>query len=228
MPIWTSQPSASIPERAAEEIEALADHSEGLQEFTNAARRETVALTPAEVIAAISKKVGVSTDILRKIFNGFENLTNLSEEFGSTNKMLDDLIVNLDERVSAKLKAKKEAIGLAIEEYAQGNAVSLSYKAQRLTYLRENIYQQSEIITDARPVFDTRGEKIVEYLITHNLVITYFSQGRPANVHLALDAADVLKLRKACDRAVIKAKALKSELGDRARILREDDDATSE
>jgi hypothetical protein len=113
-----------------------------------------------------------------------------------------------------------------MQQYERDNAVSLSYKAQRLTYMRENVYQQAEIITDARPVFDEKGQKIVEYIIAHYLVITYFRHGRVENVHLALDAADVLKLHNVCDRAVIKARALKNELGDRARILR-DDDATS-
>jgi hypothetical protein len=54
-------------------------------------------------------------------------------------------------------------------------------------------------------------------------VVTFIRRGRPEMVHLAMDAADVLKLRKACDRSVVKAKTLKSELGERARVLRDDD-----
>jgi hypothetical protein len=223
MAIWMMRQGPTVPKGAAEEIEALLDHSEHLDQFVNAARGRAVALTPSEVIASISKQVGVSTDILRKVFNALENLRNLSEEFGAPEKMLDELILNLDERISTKLNQKKEAIGRAIEEYTRDNAVSLSYKAQRLTYMRENIYQQAEVITDARPVFDEKGEEIVEYLISHYLVVTYFRHGRAEVVHLAMDAADVLKLRKTCDCAVIKAKALKSELGDRARVLRDDD-----
>jgi hypothetical protein len=224
MAIWTMRLAPTVPKGAAEEIEALLDQSEHLDQFVNAGRSQAVALTPSDVIASISKQVGVSADILRKVFNALENLRNLAEEFGAPEKMLDDLILHLDEGISTKLKQKKEAIARAVREYGQDNAVSLSYKAQRITYMRENIYQQAEIITDARPVFDEKGENVVEYLITHNMVVTYFRNGRGAeNVHLAMDAADVLKLRKACDRAVVKAKALKRELGDRARILRDDD-----
>jgi len=216
MAIWISRQGSSVHKGAAEEIEALLDNSNRLHEFISAARLEGVAVTPSGVIASISKKVDTSIDTLRKVFNALENLKNLSEEFGGPDKMLNELILTLDEQISEKLKEKRAAIEKVVEDYAQDNAVSLSYKAQRLTYLRENIYQQSEVITDSRPVFDEKGEKIVEYLITHNLVVTYFRHGRPENIHLAMDAADVLKLRKACDRAVIKAKALKRELGERA------------
>src|SRR5579864_7023986 len=136
MAIWTTRQIATVPKSAAEEIEVLLDQSEHLDQFVNAARSHEVALTPSKVFASISKQVGVSTDILRKVFNALENLRNLAEEFGSREKLLDDLILNLDERIATKLKQKKEAIASAVEEYAQGNAVSLSYKAQRLTYMR--------------------------------------------------------------------------------------------
>jgi RIO-like serine/threonine protein kinase len=102
--------------------------------------------------------------------------------------------------------------------------VVIAYKAQKLTYLRENIYQESEIITEVRPVFDQKAGQILEYLVTHSLIATYFRHGRYENIHLAMDMADVLKLRRLCDRAILKAKTLQSDLGDKARILRDDDE----
>lgn len=226
MAIWTVRPSGTIPKSAADEIAVLATFAGRLSELIDAANRQEPALTPWEVIAAISKEVDTSGETLRQIFNALENLKNLADEFGSAEQVIENITTNLKDDVVASLNKNRREIVAALEQYSSDNAVTISYKAQRLTYLRENIYQEAEVITDARPVFDGRGEKIIEYLITHSLVASYFHNGQIESIHLAMDAADVLRLRKACDRAIVKAKTLKTELGIRARILR-DDDASS-
>jgi hypothetical protein len=84
MAVWIARPGASVPKAIAEEIGILLDHSARLEQFIELANRRPVALAPTEVIASISNDVGVSADVLRKIFNALENLANLSEEFGSS------------------------------------------------------------------------------------------------------------------------------------------------
>lgn len=223
MAIWTNRIGNSIPKSASDELISLADNAERLNEFIEAAGRHKAALTPAEAIGALSKELSIDGGVLRQIFNGLENLKNLSDEFGTPEKVLNELAGYLSDAANTKIEQKKSIIISAVEKYQGDNSVTISYKAQRLTYLRENIYQEAEIITDTRPVFDAKGERVIEYLVTHSLVVTYFHQGRLENIHLAMDAADVLKLRKGCDRAMIKAKAIKAELGEKARILREED-----
>jgi hypothetical protein len=221
MAVWISRPAE--PKTASDEIDLLVEYVDRLDDLIDAANKQKPTLTAAEVITAISKDVSMKSDVLKKVFNALENLKNLSVEFGSTKKATDQLADSLNDDVATRLRENIESIARAVEKYSGDNAVTISYKAQRLTYLRENIYQDAEIITDARPVFDGNGEKIIEYLVTHYLVATYFHHGRFEQIHLAMDAADVVKLRKACDRAIIKSKTLKAELGHKARILREDD-----
>jgi hypothetical protein len=116
MAIWITRQSTAVPKAAAEEIEVLLDCSERLDEFISAARRQSVAVTPVEVIASISQELGVSNDILRKVFNSLENFKNLSEEFGGSDKMLDDLILNLNEKIAANLKERRTSIVRAVED----------------------------------------------------------------------------------------------------------------
>jgi hypothetical protein len=227
MALWTSRSSSSsAPRSVLEELDALLDHLDKATELIALSSDFQAAVGPAEIIASIAQRTGVPNDIARKVFNALENLRNLSEEFGTPIRTLDEIALTLPEKISSRLIAKKNEIADLVNSYSSDNGVRLSYKAQRLTYLRENIYQEAEVITDARPVFDSAGDSVVEYLITHSLVATYFRQGRLENIHLVMDAADVLKLRKALDRAIIKARALSSDLGDRARILRDDDAAS--
>jgi hypothetical protein len=223
MAVWINRLAEPLSKSASDEISLLVQYADRLDDLIEAANKQQPALTAGEVVTAISKDLLIKSDDLRKLFNALENLKNLSEEFGGTKKAIDQLSNTLRDDVSSKLKEKNDSIVKAIERYAGDNSVTISYKAQRLTYIRENIYQDAEIITDVRPVFDAKGEKIIEYLITHYLVATYFHNGRFEQIHLAMDAADVVKLRKGCDRAIIKSRAIKAELGDKARILRDDD-----
>jgi hypothetical protein len=222
MAIWTNRISGSIPKSAADQVKLLVEYADRLGEFIDAAQEQQPALTANEVIVAIAKDIRIDSKILESVFNALDNIKNLSDEFGGIEKTIDELSRGLKDEDAQKILKKKHAISEAVTKYTSDNAIAISYKAQRLTYLRENTFQEAEIITDARPVFDSKGENIIEYLITHYLVVTYFHQGDFKNIHLAMDAGDVVKLRKACDRAFVKAKSLKAALGDKARILRDD------
>jgi hypothetical protein len=104
---------------------------------------------------------------------------------------------------------KKDVI-ISILALLQDHPAVISVKAQRLSFLRERIYIDSEIITDARPVYNTRGDTIVEMIVPHTLVITpHDSTHNNHDLHFTMDANDLVKLRKACDRAMLKAKTLK-------------------
>lgn len=57
-------------------------------------------------------------------------------------------------------------------------------------------------------------------------MITYYDDnsvsGQTLNnpsIHFALDMDDILKLRKEIERAILKARTVKSDLGDKAKVL---------
>lgn len=43
---------------------------------------------------------------------------------------------------------------------------------QRLSYAREHLLVDVEILTDARPVYAIEGDKILSMVISHSLVVT--------------------------------------------------------
>jgi hypothetical protein len=224
MAIWTARSPGAMPKTAADDVRLLLKYADQLTSFIEHSKNHRPALTATDIVASIAKETLVDSSDLEGVFNALENIKNLSDEFGGVDKTIDFISRSLSEDTAKDVLAKKEQISAAVLAYSEDNAVAISYKAHRLTYLRENIYQEAEIITDARPVFDSKGENIIEYLITHTLIASYFHRGRFENIHLAMDAGDVIKLRRACDRAFIKAKSLKSALGEKARILRDEDE----
>jgi len=100
-----------------------------------------------------------------------------------------------------------ETIVAAINSIHDEHPLFISEKAETLAYSHGNILTSQRIITDIRPVFDTMGQKIKETLILHTLLIEYYDAiSPPKRISLALDAADIAALRKACERAEGKAK----------------------
>ncbi len=112
----------------------------------------------------------------------------------------------------------------ALRLYNKDNPVSLTFKAQRLTYNRERLFHEVEIISDARPIFDTKGEKVIEFVVTHSLVVSYFVNGDYQRQYYSVDNADILNLRTACDRAILKSRTPKDALGEKwpTEVLRDD------
>jgi len=81
-----------------------------------------------------------------------------------------------------------------------------------LAYDHPNPIRETKIITDLRPIFDEKGLNIKQMTITHTLHIEYHDGVRLQTLFLTLDAADVTKLRKFCERAEIKAVTIKKQM----------------
>ena len=147
------------------------------------------------------------------------------EELGSTEKLIDFLAESLKPETGEKIRANADLIRESLAHYEEDNPVLLTMKARRLTYARERLLSYAEIITDARPVFDSIGENIHEFVVTHSLVITSQVGNESRKEYYSIDNADLLNIRKACDRAFIKARTLKSALEEKwpTKVLKDND-----
>jgi len=213
MAFWPSRVDFRLGDSAAEDLGLLVEHADRLAAIIKLAKEQDYDFVAPTVIDKISKATSIDYGTLSTIFNSLENLHAIADDVGGPEGAFGQVhrAVN-DQELLKKLDSAKGKIIDAIKSYDQDNPVSISYKAQKLTYLREKLFHDVEIITDARPVFDGKGERILEMVITHSLVITYWTAGSFQTIHLAIDAADVLSIRKATDRAIVKGKSLKSAL----------------
>jgi hypothetical protein len=166
-----------------------------------------------EVLHPIATDLNLPYADLQDLFNALENLNHLEIEFGSAEDAFIRVMSALQPDLGKRYNDNKDKILKALARYAQDTPIHISAKAQRLAYYHENIYRDSDIITDVRPIFDSAGGNVLEMIISHSLVVTYSSSNRTERIHLEMDAGDVLKLRKACDRAILKANTLKQALG---------------
>ena len=224
MAYWPMRANSTLPRDAREDIQLLVTRSADLLPLVEAAKKVEPGLQVTKVLQQLATDSGLPLDDVRRIFNSLENLRDLADEAGSPKAALSKVTEGLTGDVASAVENSTQAISEALALYDQDNPVALSFKAQRLTYLRERLFHEAEIISDARPVFDGKGERIVEFVISHSLIVTSFWDGSFHRQHYAVDNADIVAIRRACDRALLKSHALKDALGGKwpTEVLRDD------
>ncbi len=90
--------------------------------------------------------------------------------------------------------------------------VALTSKVRRLELEYPKTFHEAIILTDIRPVFEKPEERPVGCAISHTLRITYHEDGEHKEFHVVFDTDDLEKLKKALQRAEVKASSLRSLL----------------
>jgi hypothetical protein len=80
---------------------------------------------------------------------------------------------------------------------------------EQLKMDHQSILEDAKIVTDLRPVFDKPGERPLGAIITHTLKIVHHESGEHKELFFALDADDVLNLKRIAERALEKMSSLK-------------------
>jgi hypothetical protein len=224
MAYWPTRTDISFSEGAIEDIKLLVEFAGRLPDIVEASKQESHEFVASKAIRKLSEKLKIEYRQVFRLFNALENFKIIADEVGGPEKAIDQVIEGLDAEVAERMEAGRDSIVRALVLYDDNNPISISYKAQKITYLRDKLFHDVEIMTDARPVFDAEGVNILEMVITHTLVITYWTRSGWETAHIAADAVDMLHLRKVCDRAIIKAKTLKTALEEKwpTEVLRDD------
>ena len=89
-------------------------------------------------------------------------------------------------------------------------AMSLTAKTINVMSDQERVFIKSRVLTDFRPVFSEDAESIDAGVIVHTLTIHFAQDNDHKDFYVAMDTADIQKLRDVLDRADKKAKLLSS------------------
>src|SRR5215207_1774558 len=126
------------------------------------------------------------------------------------------------ERVGRDIAASQD---LDIPESAQNrfaevvtalvNAPALTSLARSffLTFEHQNIYEEAQILTELRPVFDDEVSDVpLGGVVLSMLSLTYFSADQRTKLQVAVDEDDLQELKQVVDRALLKVRSTKSWL----------------
>ena len=91
----------------------------------------------------------------------------------------------------------------------RAQALLVSARASDLQHDFDRVFVSAKIVSDVRTVFNQSGDNIQGSMVIHNLNVTYAQEGDFKNFYVAMDSADLAKLRTVLDRADVKGSALK-------------------
>lgn len=209
MAYWPTRNDVKFRDTAVKEIALFVERISDIPEIVSVSEKLAPNSQPTQLIDQIAQSIGKTPAEIRSIFNTLQNVLSIKEDLGSFEKALDRISAGVPADLSKKIEENKANLVKIISNYSRDNPVSISFKAQRLTYLRDSLLHEAEIMTDVRPIFDESGANIIEFVVTHELITTSFSNEKFTRHHFSVDNADLLTLRKACDRALLKAQTLK-------------------
>ena len=206
-----------LPERVQKDVDFLLKHSDGVLKLLSATKDDHDNISQDRYLSELSADLGISVIDAARMVATLENIQILGVEAGSPAKTFELIADRLDENLKSQWESRRDTILKILLLVSENHPVVVSQKAHRLAYSQETLFVDGEILTDARPVFTVAGDRVLEMVILHTLVITrHRGDHRNATMHLAMDAADVIKLKNACDRAMLKATVLKKALSDKA------------
>lgn len=101
-----------------------------------------------------------------------------------------------------------------LDQVLESKALFLSAKATSLSSEFEQVYSESGIFTDVRPIFEneTTGQLLGHFLV-HNLKLVVETSQGDRELFVALSDEDLESLGKDIERARLKAKQLQARLG---------------
>jgi hypothetical protein len=153
----------------------------------------------------------------------------ITQETNDHQKTFDSIADRLPDDAREKWIAAKEQILSTLRLIDADHPVVISQKARRLSFVHERILVNTEIITDVRPVYTTKGDRILDMIIQHKLVVTqHDSTHRDIDFQFVMDARDIVNLKTACERAIQKAQVLQESLANSpwvTEVLNTDDEA---
>lgn len=154
----------------------------------------------------VSKIIDALFSILGVITFSRMDATTFLKDFTIALEELGDKELQLNDNLKAQLVKFLEC---------EDSAFHLKFKSLFLSRERENIFRESNVYTDMRPIFDNDGTQVLGTMILHNLKISYFDGKHDfatSEIYLALDNEDLAKLKETIIRAEKKETVIRKKL----------------
>lgn len=150
-------------------------------------------LSASELSKRFHEPLGVDQNDLERLFNLVYgvNRVKLSSGF-SSDKVVDDFVRALGETGNERLK-RDYSRDYLLRVLSVSESALTTIRATELTFERDKILTDTDVITDVRPVFD--GDKIKGLLVIHMLKVEFYDANSESNeIYFALDKGDLKKL----------------------------------
>jgi hypothetical protein len=207
-----------LTKSAVRDLQYLAAHIEDFDAILPVARK----IGPEPGIIRLAQRIAVGTNLplahVRDLLRALLNVFRIEQHFKvGTVEVVETLAKAIasstDDKQAIELwNQKKTRIAAVVESLRQDDILSISEKAGRLAFTRQNLLKEAQILSDIRPVFTEDGSTITQAIVTHTLVLDFFDGTENRRMEFTLDAADVSALKRFCIRAEQKSITIKESL----------------
>jgi hypothetical protein len=202
-----------LPESVRRDVLRLVEHADQILKFLEETATEKPTAAAGKFSRLLAQRLSITAAEAGRLLQVLPNLQFINQETGDHEKTFAIIADRLPADERQKWVSAKAAILSMLAFIDADHPVVISQKARRLSYLYERIFVNAEIITDLRPVYTVKGDKILEMIIQHKLIIRqHDSSHTDSDLHLVMDARDIINLKNACERAIQKAKVLQDAL----------------
>jgi hypothetical protein len=191
------------------------DHIHQIADYPNELEPDSNALAIATYIA---KRISIPVADAARLLRAIRNLNRLRVQLHLNEKQTVELITaslenqGADKDLIETWKSTSPKMADALKAMSSNHPLGVAQKAAYLATLHQNVFTSVSVITDIRPVFNEEGDKILQGILTHELVIDYYDGNRSQRIAFSLDASDMAELTRACQRAVKKTTVAKASL----------------
>jgi hypothetical protein len=216
-----SKPSFELDEQVLDDLLLLAKHAGRIEEVVNLAGEVPPGAGFDDTARQVAEKTGMPAPEVEQLLSTVNNILRIQMRTRiDMAQFLEAATRAFEEKKDepsagedlSTWKGAVDAIRDQLGKVGPDHPFSVARKAERLARTHENVVYEVKVITDLRPVFSKAGDKILESVVTHTLLIEYFDGSRSTRIELGLDASDLAELRKVCERAELKAVTLKEAL----------------
>lgn len=176
-----------------------------------------------EAATTIGRQTGIPAADIQRVLWTILNLHRLMARLGVDSRQLMESIEAALEPVQSEGPSQgllgnweecSQSLAAFLDSVGPDHPLILIRKAESLATSHQNILTESRIVTDLRPVFDSLGERVLQWIVTHTLFIEYYDGGESRHISFGLDNSDLRELRRVCERAELKSSTLKATVGD--------------
>ncbi len=214
--------SLDFPQTAYQNFGLIAQHVSRLAEIQKILSEQGAQASLKTVTKKISDTIEVPEADIRRILDALGSLSTIFKRVRAEPVQFVDLVIETIERNALPdWKTKylstwidhKDLVADVITNIGNQDAMLTARKTRELIFSYQNIFTDARIVTELRPVFNKEGDKIVHGVVLHSLMLEYSdSKGGNTRLQLGLDAADVVLLKRLCERAEIKSETIKESL----------------
>jgi hypothetical protein len=210
-----------LPAAAFRDIAQLTDLADRLKDIAKAAELLVSDVPFQDYVQTISRNLNVEVESVASVITAFRGLRRLQQSFDlDPDELIKQLTTSLEKDAKEQWKSQYwdrwtksgHIVAEVLELLVADHPLVLLWKSELLAGAHENLLGESVILTDIRPVFNQAGDKVVQTVVSHTLLVDYLSGQDRKRIQFTLDAADITDLKDACERAKRKSDAIRASL----------------